>query len=137
MAYVEFKDNSVKVNTAIEGAAIEFLYEASGEIVNETQRNVPVDTGQLKGSWTYRVDESAQTARIGSPLNNAIWNEFGTGIYAANGDGRKTPWLYKDAKGVTHFTRGKKAQHSFQKAFTAKKGVIIKRAETIIKNMLE
>lgn len=136
MANVEFTDFSVRVSEAIDDAVIAFLHEASAEIVTETQNNVPVDTGQLKGSWTYQVDESAQEARIGSPLENAIWNEFGTGIYAANGDGRKTPWVYKDAKGVTHFTRGKKAQHSFQKAFTAKKGVIIRGAETILKNRL-
>lgn len=136
MANVEFTDYSIKVSEAIGDAVIAFLHEASNEIVTETQNNVPVDTGQLKGSWEYHVDESAQESRIGSPLENAIWNEFGTGIYAANGDGRKTPWLYKDAKGVTHFTRGKKAQHSFQKAFTAKKGIIIKRAETVLKNRL-
>ena len=136
MANVEFTDFSVRVSEAIDDAVIAFLHEASAEIVTETQNNVPVDTGQLKGSWTYQVDESAQEARIGSPLENAIWNEFGTGIYAANGDGRKTPWGYKDAKGVTHFTKGKKAQHSFQKAFTAKKGVIIRGAETILRNRL-
>lgn len=77
MADIEFVDNSIKVNRAIEDAIGAFLLEASGELVSQTARNTPVDTGQLKGSWKANVDESAGEAVIGSELENAIWNEFG------------------------------------------------------------
>lgn len=46
------------------------------------------------------MDESAQVATVGNPLQNAIWEEFGTGEYALEGDGRKTPWRYKDEKDI-------------------------------------
>lgn len=92
MADVEFIDNTMKVNRAIEDAVGAFLLEASGEIASEAARNTSVDTGQLKGSWKANVDESKGQATIGSGLENAIWNELGTGEWAANKDGRKNPW---------------------------------------------
>lgn len=36
--------------------------------------------------------------------------EFGTGLFAVNGDGRKTPWAYQDAKGNFHYTHGQQPQ---------------------------
>lgn len=115
---IEFKDYSVEVKNEINEAIIAFLHEAAGEIVSQTKRNTPVDTGQLKGSWTYEVQEHKGEATIGSSLENAIWNEFGTGQYALHGDGRKTPWKYKDIKGKWHVTTGKRPQRSFYLAFT-------------------
>lgn len=114
---LEFKDYSIEVKAAINNAIIAFLHEAAGEIESQVKRNTPVDTGQLKGSWDYKVDESKGEAVIGSPLENAIWNEFGTGQYALHGDGRKTPWKYQDVKGEWHTTTGKRPQRSFHYAF--------------------
>lgn len=114
---LEFEDYSIEVKAALNEAVIAFLHEAAGEIESQVKRNTPVDTGQLKGSWDYKVDESAQKATIGSPLENAIWNEFGTGQYALHGDGRKTPWKYQDVKGEWHTTTGKRPQRSFHYAF--------------------
>ena len=121
---VEFTDNSVRVKEAMNDAIIAWLYEAAGELKSQVQRNSPVDTGQLKGSWDYNVDEGELKATVGSPLENAIWNEFGTGQYALNGDGRKTPWIYKDIKGKWHKTTGKKPQRSLHNAFESKKSQI-------------
>lgn len=58
MSEVVFIDNSMNVREAISDAALAFLIEASGEIQSETIRNTPVDTGQLKGSWKYNINES-------------------------------------------------------------------------------
>lgn len=74
---VQFDDFSMQVKAALEEAAVQFLYEAAGELASQTARNSPVDTGQLKNSWQYKVDENKLEATIGSPLENAIWNEFG------------------------------------------------------------
>lgn len=130
---VEFKDNSMKVKAALEDAVMQFLNEAAGELQSQTARTSPVDTGQLKNSWDYVVDEGQQTATVGSPLENAIWNEFGTGEFAAEGNGRKGGWKYKDDKGEWHFTRGKKPQRTFKKAYTKLKPKIKRRAEEILK----
>ena len=94
--------------------------------------------------WTYQVDESKLEATIGNPMENAIWEEFGTGEYALNGDGRKGKWYIPignaegqisqnvvDAYGmkVVHGkggvdyveTSGKRAKRPFYTAYLAKK----------------
>ena len=133
---VQFDDFSMQVKAAIEEAAVQFLHEAAGELASQTARNSPVDTGQLKGSWDYRVDESKLEATVGNPLENAIWEEFGTGEYALEGNGRKGGWKYKDAKGEWHFTRGKTPLRAFHTAYTNLKPKLIKRAEQVLKGKL-
>lgn len=130
---VKFEDNSMEVMAALDDAAIAFLHEAAGELKSQAQRNqTRVDTGQTKGAWDYKVDEGAMAATIGNPLENAIWEEFGTGEYALNGDGRKGGWSYRDGEGKWHATRGKKPLRGFWKAYTSSKNKIIKRAEQVI-----
>ena len=58
-------------------------------------------------------------------------NKYLTGEYAANGDGRKGGWRYKDDSGDWHFTRGKKPNRTLMRAFTAKKSAIINRAKQV------
>lgn len=133
MANVEFQDFSIQVKAAIDENTEKFLYEAGELIKGQVVQITPVKTGQLKGSWDYKVDLGHDEVKIGSPSENAIWNEFGTGEYAAKGNGRKGGWRYQDDDGNWHFTRGKKAEHSLQKTFDAKKGSIINRAKQIFK----
>lgn len=125
---VEFQDFSIEVKAAIEKEALAFLHEAAGELVSQVARTSPVDTGQLKNSWQYKVDEGELEATIGSPLENAIWNEYGTGEFAAKGDGRKGGWVYKDEDGF-HFTLGKHPNRTFGTAFNKLKPKIIKAAQ--------
>lgn len=127
---IEFNDYSLKVKAAINDALIGVMHEASGEIVAETVRNYDkagrVDTGQTKGSFHYVVDTDAMESTIGSSAQNAIWEEYGTGVYALHGDGRQTPWTYQDAKGEWHRTRGKKGTRAFGRAFSKLQNGIIK-----------
>lgn len=132
---VEFEDYSIKVKGAMEDALLQFLEEASSELQSQAARGTPVDTGQLKGSWAHTVDESNLEAKIGSPLENAIWTEFGTGEYALEGNGRKGGWRYEDDKGEWHFTKGKKPVRMLHNAFEQTKAKIIKRAEQIMKGL--
>lgn len=132
---VEFKDYSIKVKDKINDALIAALHEAAGETVSQTARNTRVDTGQLKGSWDYVVDETKVEATIGSPHENAIWEEFGTGVQALNGNGRKTAWRYKDAKGKWHTTTGKKGTRAFFRAFERLKNPIRKLFESKLKGL--
>ena len=134
MDEVEFTDNRVEVKNALNRALISFLHEASSELASETTRNTRVDTGQLKSSWSYSIDEARKESVIGSPLQNAIWEEFGTGEYALNGDGRATPWVYQDRHGQFHLTHGKKPQRTLHNAFETKKGQIKRRLEEVVQN---
>ena len=68
----------------------------------------PVDTGRGRNSISHKVDESEPAAYIGTNLDYMIYQELGTGIYAEGG--RPTPWVYQDANGNWHWTRGNPAQ---------------------------
>lgn len=128
---VKFEDFSVKVKNAIGKKVTQFLEEAASEVESAARRNSRVDTGQLKGSWEHTVNDSAQEATIGSPLENAIWEEFGTGEYALEGNGRKGGWFYEDDEGNGHFTHGKKPNRTLYRAFEDKKPAIQRRAEQL------
>ena len=139
MAQVEFHDYSIEVKEALADAAYASLEEAAGEIESQVKRNTKVDTGQLKNSWSHRVTGSMMAgeheARIGSPLESAIWQEFGTGEFALNDDGRKGGWFYEDKWGVGHFTYGQKPRRSLYKAYTKLKNRIIKMIQERFKGL--
>lgn len=127
---VQFEDYSIHVKGAINDAVIAFLEEAGGELEARTKRNCAVQTGQTAGSFQYVVDEDELACHVGSDYENAIWEEFGTGIYAFNGDGRTdVPWRYKDSKGQWHTTSGKPPKRMLWNAFEALRSKIIQEAE--------
>jgi Bacteriophage HK97-gp10, putative tail-component len=126
---VKFENYSIQVKAAINATAVAFLHEACGELEAQVKRNTKVDTGKTKGSWEYAVDEKKLEGHIGSNYENAIWEEFGTGEYALNGDGRKGGWKYQDERGQWHYTRGKEPRRALFHAFNEKKAQIIRAAE--------
>ena len=135
---VEFHDFSMEVKAALEDAVVAYLYEAGGELEAQVKRNSRVGTGQLKNSWTYKVDEGKGVCTVGSPLENAIWEEFGTGEYALHGDGRKGGWHYRDEEtGKWHHTYGKTPHRAFKRAFDSLKSALISRAEQVLKGQLK
>lgn len=160
---VVFTDHSVEIQEQMTAAAEAFLYEAASEVQSAAMRNSRVDQGQLKGSWEYRID--ADKAVIGSALENAIWEEYGTGEHAVSGKGRKGGWLipgdkltpkakslmkkytanvhrkklkYIFRKNVDefYFTYGKKPNHTLQKAIDACKARIAARAKELFGDAL-
>lgn len=134
---VEFHDFRIKCKGALDDAVIAYLYEAGGEVEAQVKKNTRVDSGQLKNSWTYTVDESKGVAHVGSPLENAIWEEFGTGEYALNDNGRKGGWHYKDAEGKWHHTFGKKPNRALHNSFVTLKSALIRRAEQVLKGRMK
>lgn len=138
MADIEYTDNSAIVKAALSEGVRAFLYEAGGELQAQTMRNSRVDTGQTKGSYQYKVQEGTgeSTVHVGSNLQNAIWEEFGTGEYALHGDGRKGGWKYVDAKGKGHFTRGKTANRPLYNAFNTLREKLKRRLQEILTSKL-
>lgn len=140
MADVEFIDNTMKVKQALADVVQLALEEAAGELQSQVVDNTAVDTGDTRNSWTHHVTGSVMTgeykATVGSPMENAIWEEFGTGEYALNGDGRKGGWFYEDEKGVGHFTHGKHPRRPFHKAYTTTKNKLIRIIQNRIKGGL-
>lgn len=154
-----FEDNTIKVNAALDAAIVAALYEAGGEIHAEVVRKSKVGIvrgGQTKNAWELRVDKDTGEAQIGNPLENALWEEYGTGLEADGGKGRKTGWYIKigngkgqipqavvDAyhmevvygkKGVKFaYTEGKKGKHTLRNAFNTKRSIVKRIIEDAIK----
>lgn len=121
---VKFEDNHIQVNEAIKAAALAFLNEAAGEVRSQAMQNAVVDTGRTKNSYDYYTDDGEMTAYVGGNYENIIWEEYGTGEFALHGDGRKTPWRYRDRHGNWHTTRGKRPRQPLLKAFKSKAALI-------------
>ena len=125
MSDIKFTDNSIKVINAIDREILNALEEASGEMESQVKRNTKVKSSKTKNSWNHTVDEKNHVAYVGSNYENAIWEEFGTGIEAQHGNGRKdVPWVYQDEQGKWHRTSGKKPRKALQKAFEMLKNAI-------------
>lgn len=132
----KFKDNREAVKEKLRQCGTAWLHEAAAELCSQVMRNQRVRTGRTKGSWRYIVEETELEAYVASDAMNAVYEEFGTGEYALNGDGRKGGWWYMDENGKFHFTKGKKPQRPLYRAYTMLKDRIIARAEEIFREMM-
>ena len=132
---VVFKDFTKIVLDKIQETGEQFLEEVGGEVESQTKRNTKVDTGKTKGSWEHVVNTDKMEVQIGSRYKNALWEELGTGIYALNGDGRKTKWVYRTEDGKFHATVGKKPRRALYNAYNSKKNLIIREARRRFKEL--
>ena len=148
---VRFEDYSVQVKGMIRSEIIARLHEAGGELRSAVQRKSAVGKvggGRTKGAWDYIVDENNLKVTIGNPMENAIWEEFGTGEWAdGEKGGRKGGWYIPLGSGtnemsenvaeaynmkIVHgkdgkkfaYSEGKRPKHTFQKVWDSKKGAI-------------
>jgi HK97 gp10 family phage protein len=77
------------------------------------KKKAPKDTGALRNSITSKVEQDSGSIKgiVFTPLEYAPYVEYGTGLFAEEGNGRKTPWTYEDEKtGDLIYTRGQKPQ---------------------------
>ena len=105
---IDFKDNSQAVLKAMQQAVEKALEECGLVAEGYAKKLAPVDTGNLRNSISHKVDPEEPAVSIGSNTSYAPYVELATGIYAEGG--RPTPWVYQDANGNWHWTRGNKAQ---------------------------
>lgn len=73
------------------------------------KQNAPIDNGDLRRFIKSKVvqDGGDIVGIVYTPLEYAPYVEFGTGLFAENGNGRKNvPWHYQDDKGEWHSTSG-------------------------------
>ncbi|WP_240458701.1 HK97-gp10 family putative phage morphogenesis protein [Virgibacillus sp. Bac330] len=87
------------------------VVETAELIQSQAQALAPVDDGNLKQSIEIRYFNRGLSAEIIVGAEYGIYVEYGTGIYALEGNGRKTPWVYWSEKlGRYVYTKGMKAQ---------------------------
>ena len=164
---VVFQDFSFEVKEALNETSIGWLYATAEEIKSQAQRNCKTDYEeggkQLKGSYNTKVDEAKGEAQIGSPMEAAYWEEWGTGEYAAHGDGRKGWWIYIPGQesmggGMTYHdemeammmaafiqstygkkayvTNGRRPNYTLENAFNTTKNPAIARLEELLKGRM-
>lgn len=87
------------------------VVETAYIIHSNAQALAPVDESNLRDSIEVEVLPGGLTAIVRVTAHYAIYVEYGTGIYAVEGDGRKTPWrYYSDKLGRFVTTEGMKPQ---------------------------
>ena len=106
MAWRITNDNRKKVIEVEKKTLIETLYAWGILAQGYATEYCPRHTGNLAGSIDYGVVEDDLQVQIGTNVLYGKYVEFGTGIYAEEGDGRKTPWVYQDDEGKWHRTSG-------------------------------
>lgn len=118
-----FIDNSKQVKAALRKVSGQALEEAALLVEGQAKALAPVDSGELRDKIDHTIKEQngMKIAQIGSPLDYAIYVEYGTGEHATNGAGRKGGWRYKTPDGKWHYTRGMKAQPFLLPAFRRNK----------------
>jgi len=98
-------------------------------------KNGSVDTGRLRSSIAMEPYNEGLTIRVGSALKYAPYVEYGTGKFAKNGSGRKTPWVYKNRKGDFIWTRGQKPKPYLHPAAEADRKDYINDMKQVLKNI--
>lgn len=94
-------DDNQEFVRSLENATLKLIGEVVGNmemacmtIERDAKKNCHVDMGITRASITHNVDFNTREI-VGSVFSNqdtAPYLEKGTGIYAVDGNGRKTPW---------------------------------------------
>ena len=128
MAGVKVIDNSAEVMRA-KDQAVEAALEAMGnQCVTHAKRIITAGiprnatswytpTGKLRNSISHQVQAAEECVYVGTNVEYAIYNEYGTGKYA-DGEvkGRQSPWVYVGSDGKRHVTSGMKPLHFLRNA---------------------
>lgn len=90
------------------------LGRACAIVERSAKQKAPKGDGALRRSITSKVD--GLTGVVFTPLEYAPYVEYGTGLFAEDGNGRTwdLPWVYQDEKGEWHSSSGQEP-HPFMR----------------------
>lgn len=103
--------------------------KACAVVERSAKEKAPKGTGELRRSITSKVVNNAGVIEgiVYTPLEYAPYVEFGTGLFAENGNGRKdVPWHYKDDEGNWHSTSGMKPRPYMRPALNENRTKILR-----------
>lgn len=107
------------------------LGQACALVEAAAKQNAPKGDGTLRRSISSKVE--GLTGIVFTPLEYAPYVEFGTGLFAEAGDGRKdVPWCYQDEKGEWHSTSGQNPHPYMRPALEDNRANIIRIIEEAI-----
>lgn len=105
------------------------MVSACALVQDSATAKAPVDTGYLKRSIDFQVEEDGTEGVVFTNAEYAPYVEIGTGIHSSKGTGRKTPWRYKTRDGQWVTTSGNKPQPFLQPALDESRADILKSFE--------
>ena len=126
---VEFNDYRIEVKAALNDTTIAWLHKWAHEVASQAKGNCQLDGdagSQLRGNYKPDVDEGAGEAKVGSTLEAAYWEEFGTGEHAKGSrPGRQGWWVYVEGQARQNGgkTYGTKAEADETVAYLRGKGL--------------
>lgn len=93
-----FNDYRIDVKAALNDVTKGWLETWSREIASKAKDTCKLDGDagiQLRKSYSANVDTASGEAQIGSPLESAYWEEYGTGEHAVDtSKSRRGWWVY-------------------------------------------
>jgi len=105
------------------------MEKACALLEGEAKMRAPKGTGDLRRSIESKVEAEGKevTGIVFTPLEYAPYVEYGTGLFAEGGNGRKdVPWNYQDDKGEWHSTRGMHPQPFMRPALSDNRDKVIR-----------
>ena len=98
-------------------------------VESQAKQNCQVDIGILRASITSETEVTAReiVGRVGTNEEYGPYVHNGTGIYAKDGNGCKTPWGYTVRAGKHkgfHWTQGQRPQPFLENAKLEKKSAV-------------
>ena len=115
MADIKFEGLEEVLQSVKDAADVNNLEAALGKacalVERSAKQNAPKGTGELRRSIASKVEMQGDelVGIVYTPLEYAPYVEYGTGLFAEEGNGRKdVPWHYQDDKGEWHSTNGMK-----------------------------
>ena len=129
------KDLNNYLETSLPNGIENGLKAACLLVENSAKAEVRKDLGQLAGSIRSDIERSGNEINgyVSANTEYALFYHEGTGIYAKNGNGRKTPWTYIDRHGNRVRTVGQKPKPFLKNAVENNKDKI----NQIIQNSLK
>lgn len=98
-------------------------------VERSAKQKVPKGIGELGRSITSEVNVVGDiiTGIVYTPLEYAPYVEYGTGLFAEAGNGRKdVPWHYQDDEGEWHSTSGQRPKPFLRPALNENREQIIR-----------
>jgi hypothetical protein len=80
----------------------DIVYGAGKPVKAFQEQHAPSNSGELSRSIAMNLVESSDTVavlEVGPTVPYAVYIEYGTGVYAEGGRGRKSPWQYMTPAG--------------------------------------
>jgi len=108
------RENLGNIKSEIEKSLLEGLEKALILLESDAKRECDaIDEGLLRASINHATEENENEfrGRVGTNLEYAPYVHQGTGIYATDGNGRKTGWWFEGDSVKwrgKHFTKGQK-----------------------------